>query len=72
MVKKLKPSQDRGYPAPGYGLSSVTRLSRLGDARCNRVKGELMEWTFILAYITGIVDRELILRNEYFAAANRI
>ena len=26
-----------------------------------------MEWTHILAYITGAVDQELLLRNEYLA-----
>jgi hypothetical protein len=26
----------------------------------------------MLAYITGTVDQELLLRNEYLAAANRI
>jgi putative transposase len=31
-----------------------------------------MEWTRILAYITGTVDQELLLRNEYLAAENRI
>ena len=31
-----------------------------------------MEWTRILAYITGNVDQELLLRNEYLAAENRI
>jgi putative transposase len=31
-----------------------------------------MEWTHIPAYITGIVDQELLLRNEYLAAENRI
>ena len=30
-----------------------------------------MEWTRILAYITGSVDQELLLRNEYLAAENR-
>jgi putative transposase len=34
--------------------------------------GELMEWAGILAYITGTVDQELFLRNEYLAAENRI
>jgi putative transposase len=34
--------------------------------------GELMEWARILAYITGSVDQELLLRNEYLAAENRI
>jgi len=31
-----------------------------------------MDWVRILAYITGTVDQELLLRNEYFAAENRI
>jgi hypothetical protein len=31
-----------------------------------------MEWTRILAYITGTVDQELLLRNEYLAAENGI
>jgi len=31
-----------------------------------------MEWARILAYITGTVDQELLLRNEYLAAEKRI
>ena len=31
-----------------------------------------MEWAGILAWITGTVDQELLLRNEYLAAENRI
>jgi hypothetical protein len=31
-----------------------------------------MKWARILAYITGTVDQELLLRNEYLAAENRI
>jgi len=31
-----------------------------------------MDWARILAYITGTVDQELILRNEYLVAENRI
>ena len=31
-----------------------------------------MEWARILAYITGTVDQELLLRNDYLAAENRI
>jgi hypothetical protein len=31
-----------------------------------------MEWGRILAYITGTVDQELLLRNEYLVAENRI
>ena len=31
-----------------------------------------MEWARMLAYIAGTVDQELPLRNDYFAAENRI
>ena len=31
-----------------------------------------MDWARILAYITGTVDQELVLRNEYLVAENRI
>jgi putative transposase len=31
-----------------------------------------MEWTRILAYTTGSVDHELLLRNEYLATENQI
>jgi len=29
-------------------------------------------WACLLAYVTGTVDQELLLRNEYLAAENRI
>ena len=31
-----------------------------------------MPWKRLLAYITGSVDRELLLRNEYLATENKI
>ena len=31
-----------------------------------------MNWARILAYITGTVDQELLLRNEYLVAENRM
>ena len=31
-----------------------------------------MDWARILAHITGTVDQELLLRNEYLVAENRI
>ena len=31
-----------------------------------------MIWAQLLAYVTGKVDQELLLRNEYLAAENRI
>src|SRR5262245_15913524 len=30
------------------------------------------KWICLLAYVTGIVNQELLLRNEYLAAENRI
>jgi hypothetical protein len=34
--------------------------------------GELIKWARILASMTGTVDQELLFRNEYLAAENRI
>ena len=31
-----------------------------------------MDWARILAYVTGLVDQELLARSEYMAAENRI
>ena len=31
-----------------------------------------MNWKRLLAYINGSVDQELLLRNEYLAAENRV
>src|SRR5258707_3307200 len=38
----------------------------------SRGKGTVMDWARILAYVTGTVDQELLARNEYLAAENRI
>src|SRR3981081_2095135 len=35
-------------------------------------QGAMMDWARILAYVTGTVDQELLARNEYLAAENRI
>ena len=31
-----------------------------------------MDWKHLLAYITGTVDQELLVRNEYLVTENRI
>jgi len=31
-----------------------------------------MDWKILLAYITGTVDQELLLRNEYLVTENRL
>src|SRR5467141_4188279 len=38
----------------------------------NDYRGEAMDWKHLLAYITGTVDQELLLRNEYLVTENRI
>jgi hypothetical protein len=35
-------------------------------------RGAIMDWARILTYVTGTVDQELLARNEYLAAENRI
>src|SRR6266850_5356516 len=34
--------------------------------------GEGMDWKHLLAYLTGTVDQELLVRNEYLVTENRI
>src|SRR6516164_2968370 len=40
--------------------------------RCIEGSGSKMLWARLLAYVTGTVNQELLLRNEYLAAENRI
>ena len=35
-------------------------------------RGGRMDWARILAFVTGMVDQELLARIEYLAAENRI
>jgi hypothetical protein len=45
-----------------------TRRSVFRDRR----RSHKTVWARMLAYVTGTVDQELLLRNEYLAAENRI
>ena len=48
-------------------------MGAINDAIADgRGKGAVMDWARILAYVTGTVDQELLARNEYLAAENRI
>src|SRR5450759_2150071 len=76
-VKKLKLQERRAVIPCRRSLAACSPLGFLGrsvvpivDRRANG--GRRMEWARILAYITGTVDQELLLRNEYLAAENRI
>src|SRR5262249_4213122 len=52
------------FPLPSHPYSA----SR-GTAK---PEGETMDWKHLLAYITGTVDQELLLRNEYLVTENRM
>jgi hypothetical protein len=53
-------------------LSSDPLLFILHNKDGNRCDGEVMDWKILLAYITGSVDQELLLRNEYLVTENRL
>jgi hypothetical protein len=54
-------------------LSSAPESPILNGITSSNIRsGETMGWTQLLAYITGSVDEELLLRNEYLATENRI
>jgi hypothetical protein len=75
MVKIWKLQEGQEVIAlPRHRLWSATFFVGIEGAHCGSVGGggELMEWAGIPAYITGTVDQELLLRNEYLAAENRI
>src|SRR5450759_2376981 len=76
-VKKLKLQERRAVIPCRRSLAACRPLGFLGRSvvpivgrRANG--GRRMEWARILAYITGTVDQELLLRNEYLAAEIRI
>jgi hypothetical protein len=60
-------------PSPAFRLvfhPTITDTYR--QERRQRRWGEAMGWKQLLAYITGTVDQELLLRNEYLVTENRI
>src|SRR5467141_2090158 len=60
-------------PSPHCNLSSGLPSRILtGNMDSNDYRGEAMDWKHLLAYITGTVDQELLLRNEYLVTENRI
>src|SRR5215468_2269306 len=49
-----------------------TRTHTQDQHRQYRLRRAVMDWKHLLAYITGTVDQELLLRNEYLVTENRI
>src|SRR5450759_4837287 len=77
VAKKLKLQERRAVIPSRRSLAACRPLhffEAINGALCGSADkwGRLMEWARILAYITGTVDHELRLRNEYLAAENRI
>jgi hypothetical protein len=61
------------YQRLRFGLSSVPLSPILTSNMDGKGRGgEMMDWKHLLAYITGTVDQELLLRNEYLVIENRI
>ena len=68
----LPPGGDAPYHRPHFGLSFAPLtpiLTVIMDG--TGYGGEAMDWKHLLVYITGTVDRELLLRNEYLVTENR-
>src|SRR2546425_3433690 len=63
----------RLYHRPHFDLSSapLSPHTQRQEGR-PRLRGEAMDWKQLLAYITGTVEQELLLRNEYLVTENRI
>jgi hypothetical protein len=73
MVKKLKLLEGAQLSHPGVAGPRVVRYVFWGDRRRSlRWRSKGVAWARMLAYITGTVDQELLLRNEYLVAENRI
>jgi putative transposase len=76
MAKKLKLQESWQLPQSAWSRRAVsaTFFGTINDAHCEPAGkwGRLMKWARILAKISGTVDQELLLRNEYLAAENQI
>src|SRR4029450_8426259 len=64
-LRSSPPFLEIGLSSPRIESTIRTQLS----SKSVRIR---MDWPRLLAYITGTVDQELLLRNEYLAAENRL
>src|SRR5215471_16870211 len=55
-----------------HALVGCSGRSEMPSPRIGAGQGAVMDWARMLAYVTGTVDQELLARNEYLAAENRI
>jgi hypothetical protein len=57
---------------PGVASPGAAGYDFLGKQLRIGWRGGRMDWARILAFVTGMVDQELLARIEYLAAENRI
>src|SRR5438093_12141447 len=63
----------RLFSPPHFSLSSVPLSPILTVNRDGKgCRGEAMDWKHLLTSITGTVDQELLLRNEYLVTEHRL
>jgi hypothetical protein len=74
VVKNLKPIEKNGFRSHDLDapllLKPKSQYNPVSMIQFKEAPG--MIWAGMLAYLTGTVDQELLLRNEYLAAENRI
>jgi len=63
-------SKHQSSPAPEWSKYSPAGAARAPAMMNNRMKDD--KWARLLAYVTGLVNQQLLLRNEYLAAENHI
>src|SRR6266404_1327262 len=67
------PPESTPLPSPALRLGfRSTLIHTQRPYGWQKLRGEAMDWKHLLAYITGTVDQEFLLRNEYLATENRI
>src|SRR6266704_6575368 len=76
MVKKLETSLTTEFttlPSPTLRLAYCPLYHAYsGQGRAEQIaRDRHMDWKTLLAYITGTVDQELLLRNEYLVTENQ-
>jgi hypothetical protein len=63
-----------GYVAewPGISPNRQETRSNLNRPGIMAISDKETKWIRLLAYVTGLVNQELLLQNEYLAAENRV
>jgi hypothetical protein len=77
MVKKLKRPKAQSvmrcqHSGSGRRPVHFWAVNESPAAADGEARAPIMEWARILAYVKGTVDQELLARNEYPAAENRM